>query len=52
VNDRKVNDPKINDKIYQIDRQGISDNEVAVETFLQVSRNQLVTPRFAQKMDL
>ncbi len=37
---------------YQVDRLGMSDNEVAVETYLQVSRNQHATPRFTQKMDL
>jgi hypothetical protein len=42
----------VSDETYHIDRRGTNDNEVAVKTFLQVSRNQHATPRFARKMDL
>jgi hypothetical protein len=45
-------------KAYQLDRQGMGDNGVAVKANMsmanvkQSGRNQYATPRFARKMDL
>jgi len=49
-----------NDETYQMDRRGMSDNEVAVKAHIGVAdvklrssgRNQHATPRFARKMNL